>query len=80
MDKARNALILLDFAKYLNFSGVPKNSDDVNIMFRSDFWKKGVCFKSATKALYPSKVLVSECIFKLVCHCQSCKSSEIGCA
>ena len=38
-------------------------------MFRSDFRKKGVCSKSATKTLYPNKVLVSEWVFKLVCHC-----------
>ena len=32
-------------------------------MFRSDFRKKGVCSKSATKTLYSSKFLVMECIF-----------------
>ena len=42
-------------------------------MFRSDFRKEGVCSKSATKRLYRSKFLVSECIFKLVCHSESCK-------
>ena len=48
------------------------------LMFRSNFRKKGVCSKLATKPLYPSKVLVRECIFKLVCHCESCRSTEIG--
>ena len=33
------------------------------LMFRSDFRKKGVCSKSATKTLYSSKFLVMECIF-----------------
>ena len=39
-------------------------------MFRSDLRKKGVCSKSVTKMLYWNKLLVSECIFKLVCHCE----------
>ena len=47
-------------------------------MFRSDLRKKGVCSKSATKMLYQNKFLVSECIFKVVCHCESCRLSEIG--
>ena len=42
-------------------------------MFRSDFIKKGVCSKSVTKTLYRNKSLVSECIFKLVCHYESCR-------
>ena len=46
-------------------------------MFRSDLRKKGVCSKSVTKMLYWNKFLVSECIFKLVCHCESCRLSEI---
>ena len=49
------------------------------VMFRSDLRKKGVCCKSATKMLYQNKFLVSECIFKLACHCESCRLSEIGC-
>ena len=41
----------------------------------------GVGFKPVTKTLYWSKFLViSECIFKLVCHCRSCRLSDIGCA
>ena len=45
---------------------------------KSDFRKKGVCSKSVTKTLYRNKFLVSECIFKLVYHCESCRLSEIG--
>ena len=40
-------------------------------VFRSDFRMKGVCSKSVTKKNYRNKFLVSKCIFKLVCHCQS---------
>ena len=29
--------------------------------------------------LYWNKFLVSECSFELVCHCGSCRLSEIGC-
>ena len=47
-------------------------------MFRSDLKKKGVCSKSVTKMLYRNKFLVSECILKLVCHCESCRLLEIG--
>ena len=68
--------ILLAFAKYLNFSERQKNSK--LLMFRSDFRKKGVCSKSVT--LYGNKFLVRKCILKLVCHCESCRLSEIGCA
>ena len=49
-------------------------------IFRSDFRKKGVWSKSVTKALYRNKLLLRECIFKLVCYCESCRSSDIGCA
>ena len=38
------------------------------LMFRSDLRKKEVYSKSATKTLYRKKVLVSECIFILVCY------------
>ena len=58
------AKYILDFTKYLSFSEVQKNSNVVNVL--SDFRKKGVCSKSAAKTLYRSKILVSECIFKLV--------------
>ena len=44
----------------------------------SDF--KEVYSESVTKALYRSKFWISECIFKLVCHCEGFRLSEIGCA
>ena len=68
--------ILLDFAIYLSFSEVQKNSK--LLMFRSDFRNKGLCSKSTTKMLYQNKFLVSDCIFKLVGYCESCRSSEVG--
>ena len=40
--------------------------------------KKRVCSKSVTKTFYQNKFLVSECIFKLVCLCESCRLSEIS--
>ena len=46
------------------------------LMFISDFRKKGVCSKSFTETLYGNKILVSECIFKLVCHCENCRLSD----
>ena len=49
------------------------------LKFRSDFRKKEVYSKPVTKTLYWNKVLVSEWVFKLVCHCESCRLSEIGC-
>ena len=61
--------ILLDFAKYLSFPEVVKNSKVVKL-FRPDLRKKGGCSKSVTKMLYWNKLLVSECIFKLVCDCE----------
>ena len=48
-------------------------------MFRSDLRKKRVCSKSATEMFYGNKFLVSECIFKVVCHCENRRLSEIGC-
>ena len=60
----------LDFAKYLKRRATL-------LMIRSDFRKKGVCSKCFRKTLCGYKVLVSECIFKLVCHCESCRRSEI---
>ena len=48
-----------------------KNSKVVNVWL--DIRKKGVYSKSATKILYRKKFLVSEFIFKLVCHCESCR-------
>ena len=50
------------------------------LIFRSDLRKKKVCSKSATEMLCRNKFLVIEFIFKLVCHCESCRLSEIGCA
>ena len=86
--KARNILIKnrdmssekytpLDFTKYLSFPEVKRTAK--LLMFRSYFSKKGVCPKSVTKTLYRNKFLVSECIFRLVSHCESCRLSEIGC-
>ena len=46
-------------------------------MFTSDFRKKENCSKTVTKTLYWNKILVSECIFKLICHCENCRRSEI---
>ena len=85
--KARNILIKnrdmssekytpLDFTKYLSFPEVKRTAK--LLMFRSYFSKKGVCPKSVTKTLYRNKFLVSECIFRLVCHCESCRLSEIA--
>ena len=65
----------LDFAKYLSYLEMPKNSKDV--MLRSDFRKKGVCSKSVTKPLYWKNFLVSEYIFKLVYRCEGSRWSEI---
>ena len=48
------------------------------LMFESDFSKLRVCSKSVTKTLY-GKFLVAEDISKLVCHCESCRWSEICC-
>ena len=76
IEKYVEKYVLLDFAKHLSFSEVQKKS---KLMLRWDFRKKGVCFKSTTKTLYRNKFLVSECIFKLVCRCESC-ISDIGCA
>ena len=49
-------------------------------MLSSDFRKKEVCPKSVTKTLHGNKFLVSEYIFKLVCHCEGSRWSEICCA
>ena len=46
-------------------------------MFTSYFRKKENCSKTVTKTLYWNKILVSECIFKLICHCENCRRSEI---
>ena len=35
--------------------------------------------KPVTKSRYWNKFLLSECILKLICHCGSCRLSEIGC-
>ena len=49
------------------------------LMLRSHSRKKRVCSKSVTKKLYWNKFLVSECNFKIVCHCESCRLSETDC-
>ena len=63
----------LDFAKYLSYLEVQKNS-------KVDIRKKEVCSKSVIKTFYGSKFLVSEYIFKLVYHCEGSRWSEICCA
>ena len=68
----------LNFAKYLSYSEAQK--DQKLLMFRSNFSKEGLCSKSITKTLYGNKPPVSERIFKLVCHCESCSWSDIWCA
>ena len=45
-------------------------------MFRSDFSKYEICSESFTKTLY-GMFLVSECIFKLFCHCESLRWWQI---
>ena len=82
-DKARNAVteknkdvgfwkyVSPNFAKYLIIQKCKKAAK--LLMFRSDFRKKGVCSKFITKKLYGNTFLVSESIFKLVCHCESCR-------
>ena len=47
------------------------------IMFRPDFSQYEIYSKSFTKTLYGKKILVSECIFKLVSHCEGWKWSQI---
>ena len=66
-------VFLLDFAKYLSYLEVQKNS-------KFDIRKKEVCSKSVIKTFYGSKFLVSEYIFKLVYHCEGSRWSEICCA
>ena len=78
-DKARNVLIekkkieiwaiSTRKAKYLSHQEVQKKVK--LLIFRSDFRKKRFFSKSVTRTLYRNKVLVSECIFKLVCDCES---------
>ena len=60
----------LDFAKYLSYLEVQKNS-------KVDIKKELVCSKSVTKTFYGSKFLVSEYIFKLVYHCEVSRWSDI---
>ena len=79
-DKARNVLnknkrkkysygqFLLDIQVIKKFKRTPKL-----LIFKSDFRKKGVCSKSVTKTLRRNIVLVSECIFKLLYHFESCR-------
>ena len=45
--------------------------EEESLMFRSDFSKLEIYSKSFTKTLYGNTFLVSECIFKLVCFCES---------
>ena len=66
-------VFLLDFAKYLSYLEVQKNS-------KFDIRKKEVCSKSVIKTFYGSKFLVSEYIFKLVYHYVGSRWSEICCA
>ena len=54
----------LNFAKYVSFSEVQKNS---LLIFTADFSNLGVYSKSVTKSLYGS-ILVSEGISNLVCY------------
>ena len=63
-------VFLLDFAKYLSYLEVQKNS-------KFDIRKKEVCSKSVIKTFYGSKFLVSEYIFKLVYHYEGSRWSEI---
>ena len=65
---------LLDFANSL-FRSEKRNL----LMFRSDFSRWGVRSKSIIKMPYGNQFLISQCIFKLVCHCESCRWSEICC-
>ena len=61
----------LDCAKYLSYSDVQKNRKVVNIWIR--FQQVGSSSKPVTKTLY-GKFLVSENIFKLLCHYfESCR-------
>ena len=64
-------LFPLQFDIYLSYSEVQKNRK--LIMFRSDFSKYKICSKFFTKTLYGNMFLVSVYIFKLVCHCESCR-------
>ena len=50
------------------------------LMLRSNFKKYEVCSKSVTKTCSWNKFLVSECIFRLVCPCQSWLGPDICCA
>ena len=59
----------LDFAKYLSYLKVQKNS---KVYIR----KKEICSKSDIKTFYGSKFLV-QCILKLVYHCEGNRLSEI---
>ena len=63
----------LDFAKYLSYLEVQKNS-------KVDIRKKEVCSKSVIKTFYGSKFLVSEYIFKAFYHWEGSRWSESCCA
>ena len=54
----------LDFAKYLSYSEVQKNSRVVYVWIK--FQQVESCSKYVTKTFYGSTFLVSECIFELV--------------
>ena len=62
-------VFLLDFAKYLSYLEVQKNS-------KVDIRKKEVCSKSVANTFYGSKFLESEFILKLVYHCEGSRWSE----
>ena len=62
----------LDFAKYLSYLKVQKNS-------KVDIRKEEVYSKSVTKTFYESNFLVNEYIFKLVYHCEGSRWSETCC-
>ena len=71
--------ILLDCTEYLSFQKCKRTAKLLMLMFRSYFRKKRVYSKSVRKKLYRNKVLVSECIFKLISYCESYKLLEIRC-
>ena len=65
----------LDFANYLSYSEVQKKMKVVNVWIR---FQEVESSKSVTKTLY-GKFLISEGSFKLVCHSENCRWSEICC-
>ena len=51
----------------------------MSLIIGTDFSKFGVYSKSVTKSLY-EKFLLSDDIFKLICHCEKWRWSNISCA